>query len=139
MPDVTGRSAHSPLSTTPDSIITAIEPEFLHYQLLKRSLAEYRVLARDSGLLPLPPLPRRLAPGDPYAGAMQLRRLLTALGDIVDSVAPVVTPDSVYGDDLEAGVRHFQQRQGFAVDGIIGDSTAARLGRSSTSASGRSS
>jgi len=128
--DVTGAVSALTLSTEPDSIITAMEPGFLHYQLLKRSLADYRRLARDSGLLPLPPLPRRLAPGDPYAGAMQLRRLLTALGDMVDSVAPVVTPDSVYGADLEAGVRHFQQRQGFAVDGIIGDSTAARMGRS---------
>ena len=130
VPDVTGAVAALTTSTTPDSIITAMEPGFLHYQLLKHSLAEYRSLARDSGLLPLPPLPRRLAPGDRYAGAMQLRRLLAALGDVVDSLAPAVPPDSVYGDDLEAGIRHFQQRQGFAVDGIIGDSTAARLGRS---------
>jgi murein L,D-transpeptidase YcbB/YkuD len=130
VPDVTGAVRALTTSTMSDSIISAIEPPFLHYRLLKRALADYRVLARDSGLLPLPPLPRRLAPGEPYAGATQLRRLLTALGDIVDSVAPVMMPDSVYGDDLVAGVRHFQQRQGFTVDGIIGDSTAARLGRS---------
>ena len=117
-------------SLAPDSIITSMEPGFRHYQLLKRALANYRVLARDSGLLPLPPLPRLLKPGDPYAGAGQLRQLLTILGDIVDSAAPAVTPDSVYSDELVQGVRHFQRRQGFAVDGIIGDSTAARLGRS---------
>jgi murein L,D-transpeptidase YcbB/YkuD len=130
VPDVTGTVGRLTGSTATDSIILAIEPQFLHYQLLKAALARYRTLSRDSGLLPLPPIPRRLKPGDPYAGSMQLRRLLTALGDIVDSVAPVMAPDSIYGDDLVAGVRRFQERQGFAVDGIIGDSTAARLGRS---------
>ncbi len=129
-PDVVGTVASLAGSLEPDSILTAIEPHFRHYLLLKRALADYRVLARDSGLLPLPPLPRPLKPGEPYAGAMQLRRLLTALGDIVDSVAPVVRADSLYADDLVQGVRRFQARQGFAVDGIIGDSTAARLGRS---------
>lgn len=117
-------------STAADSIIIAMEPAFLHYQLLKKALVQYRALARDSGLLPLPSIPKRLKPGDSYSGAMQLRRLLTALGDIVDSVAPAMPPDSIYGDDLVAGVKRFQQRQGFAMDGIIGDSTAGRLGRS---------
>jgi murein L,D-transpeptidase YcbB/YkuD len=129
-PDVVAAVSALTTSMAPDSIITAIEPHFLHYSLLKRALANYRVLARDSGLLPLPPLPRRLKPGDAYAGAVQLRRLLTALGDIVDSLAPVMPPDSVYGADLVEGVRHFQQRQGFTMDGVIGDSTAGRLGSS---------
>jgi murein L,D-transpeptidase YcbB/YkuD len=129
-PDVVGAVSALTASTAPDSIIAAMEPHFLHYLLLKRALADYRTLERDSGLLPLPPLPRRLRPGDAYAGAVQLRRLLTALGDIVDSVAPVMPPDSIYGPDLVEGVRHFQQRQGFAMDGVIGDSTAGRLGRS---------
>jgi murein L,D-transpeptidase YcbB/YkuD len=129
-PDVGATVTALTTSSAPDGIIASIEPSFLHYLLLKKALANYRVRARDSGLLPLPPLPRRLKPGDPYAGAVQLRRLLTALGDIVDSVAPLVRPDSVYADDLVQGVRRFQARQGFAVDGIIGDSTAARLGRS---------
>lgn len=129
-PDLVGAVAALRTSTVPDSILTAMEPRFRHYVLLKRALANFRVLARDSGLLPLPPLPRRLKPGEPYAGAVQLRQLLTALGDIVDSVAPVVRADSLYADDLVQGIRRFQARQGFAVDGIIGDSTAARLGRS---------
>lgn len=129
-PDVVGAVSALTSATATDSIITAMEPHFLHYVLLKRALAGYRRLARDSGLLPLPPLPRRLKPGDTYAGAVQLRRLLIALDDIVDSVAPVMPPDSIYGPDLVEGIRHFQQRQGFAMDGVIGDSTAGRLGRS---------
>lgn len=128
-PDISATVTALTSSSAPDGIISSIEPQFRHYQLLKQALAQYRMLARDSGLLPLPPLPRRLKPGAPYAGAVQLRWLLTALGDIVDSVAPVVTPDSVYSDDLVAGVRRFQARQGFGADGIIGDSTAGRLGR----------
>ena len=128
--DVLGAVMALTASVAPDSIIASMEPSFRHYWLLKRALASYRGLARDSGLLPLPPLPRRLRPGDPYAGAAQLRRLLTALGDITDSIARVATADSVYSDDLVQGILHFQERQGFAVDGIIGDSTAARLGRS---------
>lgn len=129
VPDLVATVTALSNSSAADSIITSIEPHFLHYVLLKQALAKYRVLARDSGLLPLPPLPRRLKAGDTYVGAMQLRRLLTALGDIVDSVAPPVKPDSVYSDDLVAGVRRFQARQGFGADGIIGDSTAGRLER----------
>jgi murein L,D-transpeptidase YcbB/YkuD len=128
--DLLGAIAALTSAGGPDSIIAAAEPQFHHYWLLKRALAKYRGLARDSGLLPLPPFPRRLKPGGSYVGAAQLRRLLMALGDIVDSIAPVAKDDSVYSDDLVQGVRHFQARQGFAVDGVIGGSTAASLSRS---------
>jgi murein L,D-transpeptidase YcbB/YkuD len=116
-------------SPQPGTVFRGLEPTFYQYRRLLSSLTTYRVLAQDSSLLPLPTMPRRLRVGMPYDGAARLRRLLTLLGDLTDSAA-VHRPeegDTLYDGDLERGVRHFQHRQGFAADGVIGDSTRARL------------
>lgn len=117
-------------TTATDSVLAEVEPRSAQYALLKRSLVRYRALASDSGLVPLPALPRRLRPGMTYPGAPALRRLLRATGDLPDSL-PLPDPagDTLYDGDLEAAIRRFQQRSGFAADGVIGDSTARRLNR----------
>ncbi len=62
--------------------LDALEPQFKHYQLLKKQLSRYRALASQGGIDALPPLPAKsVKPGGDYAGAAQLQYLLTALGD----------------------------------------------------------
>lgn len=113
-------------SEDPNRLLNALEPPFLHYWLLMAALDRYRQLARDSGLLSLPPIPNRLRPGEPYSGVPALRRLLQLLGDYRDSVpAPFV--DYLYAGPVVEAVKRFQIRQGFTPDAVIGDSTRVRL------------
>jgi pimeloyl-ACP methyl ester carboxylesterase len=95
--------------------------------LLKQALARYRALSRDASLLDFS-VSRVLRAGDTDAALPKMRRLLVALGDMA---APVASPvDSLrYDSVLVAGVRHFQRRQGYTADGILGPTTVARLRR----------
>ncbi len=110
------------------SVLAGVQPAFIHYQLLKNALTRYRALARDTTLVPLAGLPRVLKPGQHYANAAGLRRLLAATGD----VAPGTPSDTsaTYSADLVAGVKKFQLRQGYKADGVIGPGTSVRLSRS---------
>jgi murein L,D-transpeptidase YcbB/YkuD len=110
-------------------ILERLQPRLHHYHLLKNALARYRALARDSGLVPLPALPRIVRPAMPLPTASRLRRLLEATGDLGDAASPDAAADTLYGADLVAGVRRFQTRHGFEPDGVIGPATAARLNR----------
>jgi L,D-transpeptidase YcbB len=106
--------------------LAAIEPPFHHYALLKGALAKYLDLAQHPQLRQLPPIGGALKPGDAYAGAPALRRLLIALGDLPEGGA---TPeaDTTFTPELSAGVRAFQQRHGMAPDGVLGKGTFAAL------------
>ncbi len=110
----------------PNDVLTALEPSLLHYYLLLGALVRYRELARDSGLVMLPPMPRRLRPGDRYDGLPTLRRLLRLLGDDRDTLSPPIV-DTLYGGSVVDAVKRFQARQGFTPDGVIGDSTRSRM------------
>ena len=113
-------------TAAPDNVLRALEPPFIHYWLLMASLVRYRELARDSALVVLPPMPRRLRPGEPYAGTPTLRRLLRLLGDYRDSSAVPIL-DTLYAGPVVEAVKRFQMRQGFFPDGVIGDSTRGRM------------
>lgn len=116
-------------SPQPAPLFRALEPKFYQYRRLQAALVTYRILARDSSLLPLPAMPHNLKVGTAYAGAPQLRRLLKLLGDLTDSTAMhrPVEGDSIYDLALEKAIRRFQRRQGFSSDGVVGDSTQSRL------------
>lgn len=124
--DVTLTLTTLAVSPTPNDVLRALEPPFLHYWLLMASLVRYRELARDSALVELPPMPKRLRPGDAYAGVPTLRRLLRLLGDYRDSTAAPML-DTLYGGEVVEAVKRFQMRQGFTPDGVIGDSTRGRM------------
>jgi len=113
-------------STSPNDLLQRLEPPFVHYWLLMAALVRYRALARDSALVVLPAMPRMLRPGDPYAGVPTLRRLLRLVGDYRDSTAAPIL-DTLYSGELVEAVKLFQMRQGFTPDGVIGDSTRARM------------
>ena len=112
----------------PNRLLQALEPPFIHYWLLMSALVRYHNLARDSALVALPPMPKRLRPGEPYVGVPPLRRLLTPLGDCRDSM-PLPVFDTVYFGGVVEAIKRFQMRQGFTPDGVIGDSTRVRLER----------
>lgn len=124
--DVTRTLTSLAVTPYPNEVLRGLEPPFLHYWLLMASLVRYRELSRDSALVVLPPMPARLRPGDVYAGVPTLRRLLRLLGDYRDSTAAPIL-DTVYAGAVVEGVKRFQMRQGFAPDGVIGDSTRGRM------------
>jgi L,D-transpeptidase YcbB len=105
-----------------EQAIAAIEPPFHHYALLKSALAKYLDLAQHPELKSLPAIGGSLQPGDAYAGAPALRRLLIALGDLpAGNVAS--SEDATFSPELSDGVRAFQQRHGIAPDGVLGKGT----------------
>ncbi len=109
--------------------VDALEPQFNHYALLKKQLSRYRELAGEDGLNDLPALPSKsLKPGDEYAGAPQLQRLLVALGD---GTAPAqdAAPPQTLSPTLVDALKHFQSRHGEKPDGVLGAATYAQLTR----------
>jgi murein L,D-transpeptidase YcbB/YkuD len=111
--------------------LDALEPQFAHYALLKRQLARYRALALAPGINDLPALPRSprvksLKAGDAYAGAAQLQKLLTALGDFPGADASAAAPQTLTAPLVEA-LAAFQARHGEKPDGVLGAATLAEL------------
>ncbi len=105
--------------------LAAMEPPFHHYRALKTALARYRQLALDPHLTALsPPATTAIKAGDEYAGAPELRRLLTAFGDL--QVAPAVE-SMIFDEALAAALERFQFRHGLARDGVLGRQTFAAL------------
>ena len=115
--------------------IDALEPQFSHYALLKQQLSRYRALADENHLNDLPPLPSKsLKPGDFYAGAAQLQRLLIALGDASSGNAASPTTATSPADsvqtltpELAEALKHFQSRHGEKPDGVLGAATLTEL------------
>ncbi len=106
----------------PKAVLDDFEPGFQHYDLLKAALRRYRELAQDATLTSLPPLPTRtVRPGDSYAGAAALRRLLTALGDL--PARPAVLDDTTFDEVLSEALTKFQDRHGVNMDGALGPTT----------------
>jgi L,D-transpeptidase YcbB len=110
----------------PAAALSAVEPDYLHYRLLRQSLARYRKLAAAPALPALPPLPRRsVKPGELYAGAPALRQRLAAVGDLAPRAA--ARTDQRLDDELVAALERFQYLHGLAEDGALGASTLAAL------------
>ena len=116
------------MSPEPATVLFQLEDRSPGYRQLQAALARYRKLAADSTLTMLPPFPARLAPGQAYAGAAALRRLLVSLGDLPDTLAaPPAEADTIYDKVLARGVKKLQQRENLPPDGIIAKKTAARI------------
>lgn len=110
-----------------NKVIAAIEPQFYHYRLLKQALARYRILAEERDLSDLPRFSARsIKPGDQYAGAPKLRKLLVTLGDL-STIAAVPDDDLTLDPASATALKQFQERHGLSVDGAIGAATFAAL------------
>jgi murein L,D-transpeptidase YcbB/YkuD len=106
--------------------INEIEPPFHHYALLKGALTKYLDLAQHPELKNLPAISGSIKPGNAYAGAPALRRLLVALGDL-PAGGGTPADETTLSPELSAGVRAFQQRHGLTPDGALGKTTFTAL------------
>jgi murein L,D-transpeptidase YcbB/YkuD len=106
--------------------VEELTPPVAIYGGLRKALARYRELARDPGLGGLEPTGTTVHPGEPYARAAELRRLLVAVGDLAADSAEPLEP-ATYGGALVEGVRRFQRRHGLEPDGVLGKATQAAL------------
>ena len=84
--------------------IAAMEPPFHHYALLKSALTKYLDLVQHPELKNLPAVSGSLKPGEAYAGAPALRRLLVALGDLPASHG-AAADETTFSPELSEGVR----------------------------------
>ena len=135
VPSVVDTLAHAPLVS---ATLDGIEPQFLHYRLLKSVLARYRKLALHPELNRLPdPGKNAIKPGGLYVGAPALRRLLIALGDLSAGPAGGLPPprstaleedqDLHLDRDLVRVLKVYQARHGLPQDGALGRDTYRAL------------
>jgi murein L,D-transpeptidase YcbB/YkuD len=128
--DVAELVASVRVAQDPTAALLGAEDRGPGYRRMQQALASARQVAHAAPPNPLPPFPERLAPGQHYAGAARLRQLLLRLGDLADTLpVPEAQGDTVYTEELAAGVRRLQQREGLAADGVIAAKTAARFAR----------
>jgi len=106
--------------------INEIEPPFHQYARLKGALSKYLDLAQHPELKNLPAISGSIKPGNAYAGAPALRRLLVALGDL-PAGGSTPADETTLTPELSAGVRAFQQRHGLTPDGTLGKTTFTAL------------
>jgi murein L,D-transpeptidase YcbB/YkuD len=126
--DATSAVASLAASSDVSATLDALEPQLRHYALLKGALAKYRALALHPELTRLPALPRRsVKPGEYYAGAPELRRLLMASGDFAASPVPGVAAAATLDSATTRALAHFQTRVGLASDGVLGQATYRAL------------
>jgi L,D-transpeptidase YcbB len=95
------------------------------YQRTLRALNQYRVLAaKDDGAF-LPATEEPVEPGDSYADAPRLIRLLSLIGDLPEESVPA--DSELYQGELVEAVKRFQSRHGLEPDGRIDLTTLEQL------------
>jgi L,D-transpeptidase YcbB len=105
-----------------------LEPQLAQYPLLKQALGRYRSLGQHPELTRLPPPKKRsLQVGDPYEGAVALRALLVAVGDLTVQPSPSSSQPPVFDAQLSEALARFQKRHALAADGVLGPATFREL------------
>jgi L,D-transpeptidase YcbB len=108
------------------AVLAEVEPNFLHYRLLRKALTRYRAIADSTELATLPTLSvRSVSLGQRYLGAAALRRLLVVLGNLPPEQGS--RSDPILDGDLAAALKQFQYLHGLREDGILDKSTYAAL------------
>ncbi|HVG89963.1 MAG TPA: peptidoglycan-binding protein, partial [Alphaproteobacteria bacterium] len=114
-----------------NSVMEQVEPSYPGYRRARSALVYYLALAREGDGDPLPPFKKPVKPGDTYTAARQVTQLLQRLGDMQPSVSsPNASrpPDAdMYAGAVVEGLKHFQQRHGLPVTGIIDRPTFTQL------------
>jgi murein L,D-transpeptidase YcbB/YkuD len=105
-------------------LITAVAPHLAQYRKLQSLLGQYRALAADSSLSPVPST-APLRPGADYPGVIALRRRLAAMGDLVDESH--FGSGERYGEAEAEAVRRFQRRHGLNANGVLDSGTVTEI------------
>jgi len=105
-----------------DQFFAAWQPRHPIYALLRASLARYRAFAIMGGWGKVP-LGATLHPGESNARVPAIRARLA----VTDGAGPATGDPNTYDAALVKAVKHFQERQGLAVDGVIGNSTIVAM------------
>ncbi len=103
-------------------LVDRLRPQHRVYANLKAALARYREIELRGGWNPVPAGPT-LKPGMTDARVADLRRRLAASGDLPSGDLS----STLFDDDLEAGVKRFQQLHGLEADGLVGKGTLAAM------------
>jgi murein L,D-transpeptidase YcbB/YkuD len=117
--------SHLRAAEAPAQLLATLDPPFALFGRLITALAHWRDLAARPNFPQVPNLPK-LHPGESHAGVGLLREFLRAIGDL-PSAARAPKNARVYDPDLVKAVKRFQERQGLAVDGVIGEVTLSQL------------
>jgi murein L,D-transpeptidase YcbB/YkuD len=106
-----------------DQLIRDLRPPWPQYASVRAQLPRFRALQGvrlDAAALPVPRTRATPLAYDHQA----VSAYLLELGDLQPLTEGVPSDDTVW---LENGIRHFQERHGLAVDGVIGAATRAAL------------
>ena len=105
--------------------VAEAEPKLALYRRMQVALQQYRQLARDPALGPLP-AGTTVRPGEAFAGLTALAHRLAAFGDLA-AASPAPAAGGVYAGDVVEAVKRFQARHGLAPDGVLGKGTIMAL------------
>jgi murein L,D-transpeptidase YcbB/YkuD len=108
------------------AVIAKVEPPYDGYRRAEDALLTYSKMASaaDAPLVPVPP--KGVRPGDSFASMAQLVARLRQLGDL-PSNADASANSTVYDGAVVGAVKHFQQRHGLDIDGVLGKGTVTQL------------
>jgi len=110
------------LLEAPSSTFMKNEPVFRQYGLLKENLKKYRAIQAGSRWKQIKADKKSYRSGDSSKVITDIREHLFLLGDLVSN-----NGSPVYDQELEEGIKKFQQRYGLTEDGVIGKSFIEEL------------
>ena len=110
----------------PGQHFAALDPQLPVYGRMRDALLQYRAIAAQKDLPPMPDLPK-LRPGGSDPGVRALRARLIAYGDLTPGPPVPNNKAARYDAALVAAVKHFQRRHGLEADGVIGAGTLNAL------------
>jgi len=105
------------------AFIDATTPTADYYELLRAQLKRYRKLAAEGGWPTVPEGPT-LRKDDRDQRVAVIRQRLRVTGELPDMEAP---DESLFNDQLEQAVKHFQALHGLETDGLVGKQTLAAM------------
>ncbi|WP_199200321.1 L,D-transpeptidase scaffold domain-containing protein [Adhaeribacter arboris] len=110
------------LLTTPIKELSANEPVYRQYELLKTYLKKYRALEARETWLPIAITIKPLKPGDTSSTILQIKKRLFKLEDYQGD-----TLSQVFNSDLSSAIKNFQERNGLIKNGLPNKATIAEL------------
>ncbi|MGH7923849.1 MAG: L,D-transpeptidase family protein [Candidatus Binatus sp.] len=107
------------------AVLARVEPPYDGYRRAEDALQTWSKMASapDAPLIPVPQ--KGVRPGTTFAAMPQLVVRLRQLGDLPPNAVPA--DSTVYNGATVAAVKHFQERHGLDIDGVLGKSTVDQL------------